>query len=245
MKQYLDTILPELKNVTRLFSLPDEVWEGEQPRFAFAAEETDGRYTCRATGDGHEAVLTAEIPDDADERIRELHRKRAARRLVKQTAYDLCRKATGIHPPWGSLTGIRPTHLIYEAMSEGIAPEEAAVRVRERFDLTEEKAALLAQIAHVQGQLPPPDDKWMDVYIGIPFCTTRCTYCSFSSGEIGNGRLVEPYLTALFREMEMSASIIAESGRTLRAVYVGGGTPTSLNAQQLKRRLDHLMLLFP
>ena len=128
MKQYLDTILPELKNVTRLFSLPDEVWEGEQPRFAFAAEETDGRYTCRATGDGHEAVLTAEIPDDADERIRELHRKRAARRLVKQTAYDLCRKATGIHPPWGSLTGIRPTHLIYEAMSEGIAPEEAAVR---------------------------------------------------------------------------------------------------------------------
>ena len=245
MKQYLDTILPELKNVTRLFSLPDEVWEGEQPRFAFTAEEADGRYTCRAMGDGQEAVLTAEIPDDADERIRELHRKRAARRLVKQTAYDLCRKATGIHPPWGSLTGIRPTHLIYEAMAEGIAPEEAAVRVRERFDLTEEKASLLAQIAHVQGQLPPPDDRWMDVYIGIPFCTTRCTYCSFSSGEIGNGKLVEPYLTALFREMERSASIIAESGRTLRAVYVGGGTPTSLNAQQLKRLLDHMMRLFP
>lgn len=245
MKQYLDTILPELKNVTRLFSLPDEVWEGEQPRFAFTAEEKENEYTCTAAADGIEVMLNVTIPDDEDERIRELHRKRAARRLVKQTAYDLCRKVTGIHPPWGSLTGIRPTHLIYEAMAEGVSPEAAAVMIRQRFDLTEEKANLLAEIAHVQGKLPPPDDKWMDVYIGIPFCTTRCTYCSFSSGEIGNGKLVEPYLTALFREMEESASIIAESGRTLRAVYVGGGTPTSLNEGQLRRLLDHMMRLFP
>ena len=245
MTQYLDTILPEMKNVTRLFRLPDEVWEGEQPCFAFTAWESDGRYFCRAFGEGQEAVISVVIPQDDDERIRELHRKRAARRLCKQAAYDLCRKVTGIHPPWGSLTGIRPTHLIYEAMADGLDPEAAAVRVREQFDLTEEKAKLLAQIARVQGQLPPPDDRWMDVYIGIPFCTTRCTYCSFSSGEIGNGRLVEPYLDALEREMEQSAGLIAETGRTLRALYIGGGTPTSLNEEQLKRLLDKTMQLFP
>ena len=245
MTQYLDTILPEMKNVTRLFRLPDEVWEGEQPCFAFTAWESDGRYFCRAFGEGQEAVISVVIPQDDDERIRELHRKRAARRLCKQAAYDLCRKVTGIHPPWGSLTGIRPTHLIYEAMADGLDPEAAAVRVREQFDLTEEKAKLLAQIARVQGQLPPPDDRWMDVYIGIPFCTTRCTYCSFSSGEIGNGRLVGPYLDALEREMEQSAGLIAETGRTLRALYIGGGTPTSLNEEQLKRLLDKTMQLFP
>ena len=245
MTQYLDTILPEMKNVTRLFRLPDEVWEGEQPCFAFTAWESDGRYFCRAFGEGQEAVISVVIPQDDDERIRELHRKRAARRLCKQAAYDLCLKVTGIHPPWGSLTGIRPTHLIYEAMADGLDPEAAAVRVREQFDLTEEKAKLLAQIARVQGQLPPPDDRWMDVYIGIPFCTTRCTYCSFSSGEIGNGRLVEPYLDALEREMEQSAGLIAETGRTLRALYIGGGTPTSLNEEQLKRLLDKTMQLFP
>ena len=245
MTQYIDTILPEMKNVTRLFRLPDEVWEGEQPCFAFTAWESEGRYFCRATAHGQEAVLSVNVPDDEDERIRELHRKRAARRLCKQAAYDLCRKVTGIHPPWGSLTGIRPTHLIYEAMADGLDPETAAERVRVQFDLTEEKAKLLAQIARVQGQLPPPDDRWMDVYIGIPFCTTRCTYCSFSSGEIGNGRLVEPYLAALEREMELSARLIGETGRTLRALYIGGGTPTSLNEDQLKRLLDKTMQLFP
>ncbi len=245
MTQYIDTILPEMKNVTRLFRLPDEVWEGEQPCFAFTAWESEGRYFCRVSAHGQEAVLSVNVPDDEDERIRELHRKRAARRLCKQAAYDLCRKVTGIHPPWGSLTGIRPTHLIYEAMADGLDPETAAERVRVQFDLTEEKAKLLAQIARVQGQLPPPDDRWMDVYIGIPFCTTRCTYCSFSSGEIGNGRLVEPYLAALEREMELSARLIGETGRTLRALYIGGGTPTSLNEDQLKRLLDKTMQLFP
>ena len=85
----------------------------------------------------------------------------------------------------------------------------------------------------------------MDVYIGIPFCTTRCTYCSFSSGELGRGKLVEPYLEALFREMDESCRIIADSGRRLRAVYVGGGTPTSLDEDQLRRLLDRMMLRFP
>ncbi len=244
MQQYLDTIQPELMNITRLFGLPDSVWEG--PRFTFTAWEAEGRYCCRFT-DGAQAVDNAvDIPQEAaDDRLTHLHRKRAARRLVRQTMYDLCRRVTGIHPPWGSLTGIRPTHLLYEAIANGHTTEAAAkAYVIDHFDVTPEKAALLWEIAQVQGALPPPDDRWMDVYVGIPFCTTRCTYCSFSSGELGKGTLVEPYLDALFREMDEASRIIADTGRTLRAVYVGGGTPTSLNEDQLSRMLDRMMQRF-
>ena len=244
MMQYLDTIQPELMNITRLFGIPDSAWDA--PDYTFTAWEEDDKYHCRFTDGTHTAERSVPIPPmEEDERLLTLHRKRAARRLVRQTLYDLCREVTGIHPPWGSLTGIRPTHLMYEAIGLGLTGEAAKQYVIDSFDVQPDRADILWEIAQVQGQLPPPEDKWMDVYIGIPFCTTRCTYCSFSSGELGKGKLVEPYLTALFREMEECSGMIAANGRTLRAVYVGGGTPTSLNEDQLNRLLDKMMQCFP
>ncbi len=244
MMQYLDTIQPELMNITRLFGMPDSTWDA--PRYTFTAWAGEGQYHCRFTDGEHAAERAVPIPpEEADARLQTLHRKRAARRLVRQTLYDLCREVTGIHPPWGSLTGIRPTHLMYEAIGLGLSGEKAKRYVIDNFDVQSDRADILWEIAQVQRQLPPPQDKWMDVYIGIPFCTTRCTYCSFSSGELGKGKLVEPYLTALFHEMEEASRIIAATGRTLRAVYVGGGTPTSLNEDQLKSLLDRMMQFFP
>ena len=244
MNQYLDTIQPELMNITRLFGMPDDVWD--EPRFTFTAWEGEGKYHCRFTDGSRAAEGAVPVPPhEADERLLTLHRKRAARRLVRQTLYDLCREVTGIHPPWGSLTGIRPTHLMYEAIAQGLTGEDAKQYVIGHFDVCPDRADILWEIAQVQGQLPPPSDEWMDVYIGIPFCTTRCTYCSFSSGELGKGKLVEPYLKALFAEMDACCGMIAATGRKLRAVYVGGGTPTSLNEEQLKRLLDRMMQCFP
>ena len=244
MTQYLDTIQPELMNITRLFAIPDSAWDA--PDYTFTAWEGEGAYHCRFTDGTHTAERAVAIPPhEADERLLTLHRKRAARRLVRQTLYDLCRETTGVHPPWGSLTGIRPTHLMYEAIGLGLSGEDAKRYVIDSFDVQPDRADILWEIAQVQGQLPPPEDQWMDVYIGIPFCTTRCTYCSFSSGELGKGTLVEPYLSALFREMEECSGMIAATGRQLRAVYVGGGTPTSLNEDQLKRLLDKMMQCFP
>ena len=244
MNQYLDTIQPELMNITRLFGISDSAWDA--PDYTFTAWKSDDMYHCRFTDGAHTAERAIPIPPHEDgERLLTLHRKRAARRLVRQTLYDLCREVTGIHPPWGSLTGIRPTHLMYEAIGLGLTGDAAKNYVIENFDVQPDRADILWEIAQVQGQLPPPADKWMDVYIGIPFCTTRCTYCSFSSGELGKGKLVEPYLTALFHEMEECSGMIAATGRTLRAVYVGGGTPTSLNEDQLKRLLDKMMACFP
>lgn len=243
VEAYLTDIQPDLTNVTRLFSLPDSDWE--KPRYRWQVLEEAQAYRCVVEADGLREEASAEIPQDDDARLRELHRKRAVRRMLRQTLYRLCRRLTGMHPPWGSLTGIRPTRLFYEALESGLDMAQAAEQVQRAFDVTEEKAGLLREIVETQRQLPPPSDRWMDVYIGIPFCTTRCAYCSFSSGELGNGRLVEPYLAALMREMEQARDILDATGRTLRAVYMGGGTPTSLSEDQLARLLVHMMRLFP
>lgn len=243
VQAYLEAMEPELMNVTRLFGLPDEDWAAGC--FTWRIAEENGRYCCVCESGGETAQNAVPIPFDEDARLNALHQKRAARRLCKQTMYDLCRRLTGVHPPWGSLTGIRPTHLMYEALSRGLSPVEAEKYLQATFDVTPEKTALLTEIVRVQGQLPPPGDAWADVYVGIPFCTTRCAYCSFSSGELGNGRLVEPYLAALFHEMAETARLMAEAGKRLRAVYVGGGTPTALNESQLSRLLEALLRHFP
>ena len=244
LDSYLETIEPELKVLTRLFGYPESVWE-EPKRFVPVTEEKDGLFRIVFEADGHRAERTVPAPEDPDERIRTLHRRRAARRLCKQTLYDLLRETTGIQPPWGSLTGVRPTHLMLEALAEGMTPEDAIRRLVAEFDVSPSRAALLAEIAAEQRKLPAPGDSWMDVYIGIPFCTTRCAYCSFSSGEIGDGSLVAPYMDALVREMRACAQILKDSGRKLRALYVGGGTPTALPQDAFELLLAETLSCFP
>ncbi len=241
---YLETIEPELRVLTRLFGFPESVWD-EPKKFVPAADERDGFFRIVFEADGRRAERTAPAPDDPDVRIRTLHRRRAARRLCKQTLYDLLRDMTGIRPPWGSLTGVRPTHLMLEALKEGLTPEAAVSRLVTDFDTAPDRAALLAEIAAVQGMLPQAGDEWMDVYIGIPFCTTRCAYCSFSSGEIGDGSLVGPYMDALTLEMHACAEILRESRRKLRALYVGGGTPTALPQGAFEQLMAETVSCFP
>ncbi len=244
LASFLETIQPELMNTARLFGYTERDFEAPH-LFRFTPEEADGKYRITFTDGERQATGETDIPTDPDPRVETLHRKRAARRLCKQTLYDLCRQRTGIHPPWGSLTGVRPTHLMLEALAEGLTPAEAEERLVSRFDVTPEKAALLARIAGVQAGMPAPGDQWMDVYIGIPFCTTRCAYCSFSSGEIGKGKLVAPYMDALGKELRAGTEILRESGKRLRALYVGGGTPTALPEAAFRRLLDEMLDAFP
>lgn len=129
----LTTIEPDLMNMTRLFSLPDSVWDA--PEYHFAAAIEGGRYVIRFYGKTQAAQGVTDIPSDADARIQALHRRRALRRLCRQTLYDLLRKETGIHPPWGSMTGIRPTHLMYEALNEGMSMADAQKHLVHQFDV--------------------------------------------------------------------------------------------------------------
>lgn len=174
-----------------------------------------------------------------------LEEKRCLKRAVKTGCFLLMRALTGVTPPWGSLTGIRPTRLMYELREQGITGVQARTAMQERFYVSADKAQLLSDIMDMQlGLIDTPDDEY-DLYLGIPFCTTRCSYCSFASGELGNGALVEPYIQALKREMALCAALMNELGFKIRAAYMGGGTPTSLNAAQLASLLDEALRLFP
>lgn len=175
----------------------------------------------------------------------EVERRRMLKRAAKTALFLLLRQLHGFTPPWGSLTGIRPTRLMYEAMAEGLSPGEAERALQARYFVSPEKAALLSEIVEMQrGVYAVPPDQF-DLYIGIPFCTTRCLYCSFSSGEIGNGRRTEPYVQALLREIERCGQLMRETGYRVRAAYMGGGTPTALSADQLRRLLEAAQREFP
>ena len=246
IKSHLHEIEMELQNLTRLFGIPDTVWlQPDTYRYTLWQDPARACFVCTFHSKTHSVKRESPIPEVLnDERLDALHRRRAVRRLCRQTFYDLLKAETGLRPPWGSLTGIRPTRLIYEQLEHGSTLDEAAQNLTDLYDVTPEKAELLREVVETQQLLPPTDDKWIDVYIGIPFCTTRCAYCSFSSGEIGNGRLVEPYLDALFQELRAGMDLLRESGHQLRALYIGGGTPTSLNEDQFARFLDEVNRCF-
>ena len=164
--------------------------------------------------------------------------KRFHKRLIKQALYDIMKQVTGRTPPWGSLTGIRPTRLLYEGMSRGLTLDQAREEAREIFDILPEKAELLSQIVSVQMGMGEPGSQDVDLYVGIPFCVSRCAYCSFLSGEVGKGKQLPPYVDALEKEIAGTLALLREKSLKPRAFYMGGGTPTSLSAKLLDRVLS-------
>ena len=240
----LETNLPEFFNelceVVRLFyGIVDIRPDEGETLIKHVHSEENGEWIERFSSDGASVEHRAPIVRGG------LEEKRCLKRAAKTGCFLLMRQITGTCPPWGSLTGIRPTRLMYELREEGIEGEQARTEMQRRFYVSPEKTQLLSDILDMQrGLIDTPDDEY-DLYIGIPFCTTRCAYCSFASGELGNGALVEPYLAALKREMALSAALMAERGLKLRAAYMGGGTPTALSADQLASLLDEALRLFP
>ena len=166
-----------------------------------------------------------------------IEEKRRHKRQEKLALYHALVLASGRRPPWGSLTGIRPTRLVYEAMARGLPLKEAVRSVRELFSLQADKAALLEDIIGVQQSLSASHADETDIYIGIPFCVSRCRYCSFLSREAGDGKLLVPYVEALEQELSGVIALAQTYDLRVRAVYVGGGTPTALPAALLRRVL--------
>ena len=229
------------------FSVNPETDDGEP--LVQTYKEWDGTAVCTFAFRGHEESRATALPDESDypgepERLPIVH-KRVVKRLCKVTLYELLKKLTGHRPPWGSLTGIRPTRLLYERLDAGLTLEEAQAYVETAFDVSREKADLLRRIVIEQQKLPQPSVEEADVYISIPFCRTRCAYCSFPGEAVGKGKLIPPYLDALMWEMEQGAKLMQQSNLRLRALYVGGGTPSALNEEQFERLMQHTMRLFP
>lgn len=171
--------------------------------------------------------------------------KRLIKRLCKVTLYELLKAITEAQPPWGSLTGIRPTRLLYEKLAEGLDMDAAVAAVQRDFDVQPEKALLLKEIVTVQQALPAPSPAEADLYVSIPFCRTRCAYCSFPGEAVGKGKLIAPYMDALLWELEQAQALFKKTGLKLRAVYVGGGTPTALGEDDFDRLMEAVMTRFP
>ncbi len=177
----------------------------------------------------------AVLPDGGDP----LERKRQQKRAVKRVAYALLQKVCPADMPWGSLTGIRPTKLLRD-LAARYGEREAVRQFREVFSVSEDKLRLAATINAVQKPyLESAGERDLDVYVGIPYCRTRCLYCSFGA-EIAKGASTEAYLVPLFEDISRGGQLLREGGWNLRACYIGGGTPTVLTAEQLDRLLDHL-----
>lgn len=168
--------------------------------------------------------------------------KRAVTELVKMTVYDAVIPTLPQPPVWGSLTGVRPAKLARGLLERGMSRGEAAEYLREHFYVSPARTALTIRAAATAMELDKdigPDD--ISLYVGIPFCPSRCYYCSFvSSTTAQSGHLIEPYLDTLCREIAETAALVREAGKRVQSVYIGGGTPTTLSEQQLARLLDTL-----
>lgn len=150
--------------------------------------------------------------------------------------YDAMYALTGFRPPWGVITGIRPAKFAGNMLREMDA-DAVERRLVERYRVSEKKAKLCVQTAQKSAEIAAMnDEKSYSLYVSIPFCPTRCSYCSFVSKSVERDRqLVEPYLDKLIEELKVSAEIAKDLGLKLETAYIGGGTPTTLSAPQLER----------
>lgn len=156
---------------------------------------------------------------------------------LKVGLYTLLKRRTGRELPWGILTGVRPAKLVYEALEKGLDAQALLSTLQSGYFLREDKALLAVNVARTERTLLDghrPSD--VSLYVGIPFCPSRCLYCSFVSYDFHTlGDAVERYCEALVREIAGSRELIRD--RKLQSFYMGGGTPTSLTSGQLARVL--------
>lgn len=163
---------------------------------------------------------------------------------AKVVVYRLFAAYLGQTLPWGILTGVRPSKIPYDFMESGMTQKEAASHLMNEYLVQREKAELAAAVADKERRLLADHDG-MDVslYVGIPFCPSRCAYCSFVSYDFHSYETVLPaYVEALLQEMQKTAALL--EGRRLQSFYMGGGTPTVLDAGSLDRILERADALY-
>ena len=229
--QYSNDIAEEIRMFLGLVSVtPDETPETTLTISAML-NDADKTATAAAGGDPITVSYTVDETDPLD-------RKRQEKRALKRAVYALMQRLKPTEMPWGSLTGIRPTKLLRELCLR-VGDEEAVRQFREVFSVRIDKLRLAATINAVQKPViasVQPND--VDIYVGIPYCKTRCLYCSFGA-EIAKKNAIAEYLPYLFRDIENGAKLVRDGGFHVRATYLGGGTPTVLSAEELDALLTH------
>ena len=195
--------------------------------------------TAKITLDGKTATAARRIPlTKADVRL--------TRRILQQSYYLAAVQLLPEAPPWGALSGVRPTKLATKVLLEGGREQDADRMLRDVYFVTPERRRLCLDASRhtlEAAQLLAPDD--LSLYIGIPFCPTRCAYCSFVSESVERfGEFLPPFLDCLIREIEYTGALLKRSGWHIRSLYIGGGTPTTLSARQLDALCTQLAAAF-
>ena len=171
---------------------------------------------------------------------------RLRRRALQQSVYLAAVQLLPTQPAWGALAGVRPTKITTKHLLEGGTPQSADKLLKDVYFVTPERRKLAVQCSQSTvkaARLLEPQD--ISLYVGIPFCPPRCTYCSFVSRTVGKKtELLEPYLNALLKEIEVTGALLAKSGRRVRTIYIGGGTPSTLSTPQLGRLMDAIAAAF-
>ena len=189
--------------------------------------------------EGRSQCGTARFPaEKLDERRPQVYH--TVSHALKQAFYRAGTALLGHELPWGSLTGVRPVKLPTRAMLAGRTARQAQKELEQEYRVSPARAALAVECARaaldVQKSLGRDG---LSLYLGVPFCPSRCAYCSFISADVkGSLALVEPYVDALCREIELAGELLREKGLHIASAYLGGGTPTTLTAGQLDRVLS-------
>ncbi|QUH21653.1 coproporphyrinogen dehydrogenase HemZ [Alkaliphilus sp. B6464] len=184
---------------------------------------------------GEEKIIEEQLDNKT-----ELEIKKTIKRLIKKSLFKLLQKSKNIEVPWGILTGIRPTKIVHELLENGFSEENIMYTLINEYCIDTSKAKLLLDVAKTEYRyVYPIDESKISLYISIPFCPTRCLYCSFPSNPLNqSAHLVDSYVDALCREIEGVAKLIKEVGKKVQTIYVGGGTPTTLSVTQFTRIFD-------
>ena len=161
---------------------------------------------------------------------------------VGRALFSAGKELLGHIPPWGILTGVRPAKIASALIAQGNGITKSKRILRDEYFLNPQKAALAVSVASLENKiLKKQPVNTCSLYVSIPFCPTRCAYCSFVSYTTPRLlSLIDPYIEALLKDIDDTFDIIEELGMKLSTVYIGGGTPTTLNESQLERLLTKI-----
>ena len=165
--------------------------------------------------------------------------KKEARNVFKRMMYDMLKKLTGRELPWGTLTGVRPTKIVYTLLEDGKNDRDIRDYLKKEYYVSEKKGDLAIKVASNEKRLLEKLDynNGYSLYAGIPFCPTTCLYCSFTSYPLAVWKdRVDTYVDAMLKELEFTSRLMKD--KKLDTFYMGGGTPTTLEPEQLDRVLS-------
>lgn len=170
--------------------------------------------------------------------------KREIKQSIKRNIYDLFLDLYDRKLPWGILTGIRPVKIVHDLYEKNIDDSKIYDILKKEYRIDPSKAALIIEISQLQRKhIYPLDGNKYSLYVGIPYCPSKCSYCSFPSFKIDNKKgSVEAYINSLLYELKAVKEVM--KGKTLNTVYIGGGTPTSLEVHELERIIKFIKTQF-